>query len=95
MGIDWGKVGRSGKTLHPIRKAILEYIDKHGQGSPNAISEATNIPLGSVSYHVKVMKEYKEPWLVLAGTAQRRGALEHFYIPGPGCPLIEDEAEEV
>lgn len=93
MSIDWEAVGRSGKTLHPIRQAILEYLDKEGKGSPNQISEETGHPLGLVSYHMKVMLKYKEPWVATAGTRPRRGALEHFYKLASGAPMKDDEAE--
>lgn len=92
MPIDWDKVGRSGKTLHPTRKAILEYLDKEGKGSPNAISEECGIALGNVSYHMKAMRDYKVPWVLPAGTRTRRGALEHFYKLGPDAPM-QQEAE--
>lgn len=90
--IDYTKIGESGKSLHPTRKAILEYIDRFQKGSPNEIHEATGIELSNVSYHVKVMREYKKPWLISAGTAQRRGALEHYYRAGPAAPLSEAAA---
>ena len=93
MKIDWEKIGRSGKTLHATRKAALEYICAHGKGSPVQVSAECGEALGNVSYHMKAMREYKEPWLLPAGTRPRRGALEHFYKLGPGAPVIDDATE--
>jgi len=47
------------------------------EASPNELSEYLNTALGKVSYHVKVLKDFK--LIELVRTEPRRGAVEHFY----------------
>lgn len=47
------------------------------EASPNELSECLNTALGKVSYHVKVLKDFK--LIELVRTEPRRGAVEHFY----------------
>lgn len=47
------------------------------EASPSELSERLNIGLSKVSYHIKVLKDFK--LLELVRTEPRRGAVEHFY----------------
>lgn len=85
-GIDWATVGKL-LPPHELRKRILLKL-LEGQSSPNQLAAALDEPLSNVSYHVKALagtdpkakKPIREtPLVELVDTAQRRGALEHFY----------------
>lgn len=81
-GVDWSLLGRTG--MHPTRRGILAYLTENGIGSPNAISQHLDEPLGNVSYHMKQLfdpsNRDKQPSLIyLVKTEPRRGAVEHFY----------------
>lgn len=47
--------------------------------SPNKLSEYLDEGLSQVSYHIKVLKDYKIIHQV--ATRPRRGAVEHYYLP--------------
>lgn len=71
---------RMAKALaHPLRSRILHLIaEAPAQGvSPNEMTKATGEPLGNVSYHTKALLELG--LIDLSDTAQRRGAIEHYY----------------
>ncbi len=61
---------------HPIRVKILSILNEKA-ASPNELSELLNQGLSKVSYHVKVLKEYR--FIELVRAEPRRGAIEHFY----------------
>lgn len=63
---------------HPLRRRILRLLlDQGAQRSPVQMSKAITVPLGSASYHVRVLHRLHavEP----AGKKQVRGALQRFY----------------
>ena len=61
---------------HPTRvKAYVILTER--VASPNEISKATGLDVGHVSYHVGKLAELKV--IELVDTAQRRGAVEHYY----------------
>lgn len=62
---------------HPLRPRILQAVALRGESSPTEIAASLQEPLGSVSYHVRILRD--EGWLELVRTAPRRGAVEHFY----------------
>jgi DNA-binding transcriptional ArsR family regulator len=62
---------------HPMRPRILQVLMRLGEASPNEMSRELAAPLGSVSYHVRILRD--EGWLELVRTRSRRGAVEHFY----------------
>jgi predicted transcriptional regulator len=68
---------------HPLRMEILaSYIEYHGPIyagvlSPNELAQQLKQPLGNVAYHVRIL--HHAGILHLTRTAQRRGALEHYY----------------
>jgi DNA-binding transcriptional ArsR family regulator len=62
----------------PQRRRILRVLQDAGEArSPNEIAEVFGVPVGYVSYHVKVLKECGV--LALTDAQQKRGAVEHFY----------------
>lgn len=90
--IDYEKLGRSGKTLHPFRKLILEDIEREGSASPVAISERHKQKLGNISHHCKVMKGWG--WIRVDREIPRRGAMEHMYVLTDEAPMTKDPEEE-
>lgn len=68
---------RIAKALsHPMRARILKILNER-VASPNDISEAIDERLPNVSYHVRALLELGT--IELVDTAQRRGAIEHYY----------------
>jgi DNA-binding transcriptional ArsR family regulator len=68
---------RLAKALsHPMRAQILAILNER-VASPNEISEAIGERLPNVSYHVRALDELG--CIELVRTAQRRGAIEHYY----------------
>lgn len=61
---------------HPIRVAMLEKM-KRENWSPKQLSDELEMPIGNVSYHMRLLNDLGAVKLV--DTAQRRGATEHFY----------------
>src|SRR5215210_2263070 len=68
---------RLAKALsHPMRARILTILNER-VASPNEISEMIDERLPNVSYHVRTLLDLG--CLELVSTAQRRGAIEHYY----------------
>lgn len=66
---------------HPLRIQILEILSER-IASPNTLSMELETGLSHVAYHTRTLD--KCGCLELVGTAQRRGATEHFYKASPG-----------
>jgi DNA-binding transcriptional ArsR family regulator len=65
-------------TIAPQRRRILRTLHEVGEArSPNELAVASGVPIGRVSYHVKVLESCGA--VALTDTQQRRGAVEHFY----------------
>ncbi len=66
---------------HPLRRQILQAAEEaHAMGrlvSPSGLHKQLKAPMGSMSYHVQVLKA--EGALKLLDTVPRRGASEHLY----------------
>jgi DNA-binding transcriptional ArsR family regulator len=60
---------------HPIRVRALVLFEF--ESTPVALAEALDAPLGVVSYHVRMLRDYG--LVELTRTEPRRGALAHFY----------------
>jgi hypothetical protein len=86
--INYDLIGRA--LIHPAQAAILMYFAENGgQASPKELTEHIDAQLATVSYHVRLLAgldcgKQKSPYantplLKLADTAQRRGAVQHFY----------------
>jgi DNA-binding transcriptional ArsR family regulator len=68
---------RIAKALsHPMRARILGILDER-VASPNEIAEIIDERLPNVSYHVRALLDLG--CIELVDTAQRRGAIEHYY----------------
>lgn len=62
---------------HPTRRRILELLQERELASPVELAGDLEIPLGTVSYHVRKLEELG--FIELASRTQRRGAIEHHY----------------
>jgi DNA-binding transcriptional ArsR family regulator len=68
---------RIAKALsHPMRARILVILNER-VASPNEIAEVIDERLPNVSYHVRALLDLG--CIELVDTAQRRGAIEHYY----------------
>jgi DNA-binding transcriptional ArsR family regulator len=68
---------RLAKALsHPMRARILAILNER-VASPNEIAEMIGERLPNVSYHVRALHDLE--CIELVRTAQRRGAIEHYY----------------
>lgn len=72
---------------HPLRLRIVEAITDRGEASPVELARELGHPLGTVSHHTRVLRDLG--WIEVTRTAQRRGALEHFYR-ATRRPFIDD-----
>ena len=61
---------------HPLRVRILTVLNDR-MASPNELSKELEEGLSQVSYHVKVLRDFK--MIEMVKTEPRRGAVEHFY----------------
>ena len=62
---------------HPTRVRILELLQARELASPVELAGELEIPLGTVSYHVRRLEQLG--FIELATRTQRRGAIEHHY----------------
>ena len=68
---------RIAKALaHPLRARILQRLGERVL-SPGDLANELDAPLGVISYHVRMLREYE--CVELVRTEPRRGALQHFY----------------
>ena len=68
---------RIAKALaHPLRAQILQRLGER-EASPGELADEIGEPLGVVSYHVRMLREYR--CIELVRTVPRRGALQHYY----------------
>ena len=61
---------------HPLRHRLLALLDDR-TASPNELARELELPLGRVSYHIRLLADLGV--IELVRTEPRRGALEHFY----------------
>jgi DNA-binding transcriptional ArsR family regulator len=61
---------------HPLRHRLLGMLDGR-VASPNMLARELGLPLGRVSYHIRLLADLGA--IELVRTEPRRGALEHFY----------------
>jgi DNA-binding transcriptional ArsR family regulator len=62
---------------HPLRPQILQILSLRGEASPNEIAAELGVPLGTLSYHTRLLRD--AGWIELVREVPRRGAVEHFY----------------
>lgn len=65
---------------HPLRVQILEVLTERA-ASPNELVDVLEHPLGHIAYHSRVLE--KCGCIELVRTAQRRGAVEHYFQASP------------
>jgi hypothetical protein len=75
-----------GKALgHPIRlKALLQYKQTEELAADD-IAKAIGEPVSNVSYHMKVLRDCKPPFLLFTRDEAVRGALKKFYRLNPNA----------
>src|SRR6201992_2424931 len=73
---------------HPLRARILQRLGERVT-SPGDLALELGAPLGVVSYHVRMLREYD--CVELVRTEPRRGALQHFYRATARPNLDEDQ----
>jgi DNA-binding transcriptional ArsR family regulator len=61
---------------HPLRHRLLSMLDGR-TASPNELARELGMPLGRVSYHIRLLADLGA--IELVDTQPRRGALEHYY----------------
>src|SRR6188474_3780172 len=80
---------RIAKALaHPLRARILQRLGER-VASPGDLAIELGAPLGVVSYHVRMLRDYD--CVELVRTEPRRGALQHFYRATARPNLEEDQ----
>jgi DNA-binding transcriptional ArsR family regulator len=80
---------RIAKALaHPLRARILQRLGER-VASPGDLATELGAPLGVVSYHVRMLRDYD--CVELVRTEPRRGALQHFYRATARPSLDEDQ----
>jgi DNA-binding transcriptional ArsR family regulator len=62
---------------HPLRPRILQILQDRGEASPNEIAGELDVPLGTLSYHTRLLRD--AGWIELVREVPRRGAVEQFY----------------
>jgi DNA-binding transcriptional ArsR family regulator len=62
---------------HPLRPQILQILALRGEASPNEIASELDVPLGTLSYHTRLLRD--SGWIELVREVPRRGAVEHYY----------------
>lgn len=84
---------RIAKALaHPLRARILERLSERVL-SPGDLALELGAPLGVVSYHVRMLRDYS--CVELVRTEPRRGALQHFYRAVATSRLDADTLREL
>jgi len=80
---------RIAKALaHPLRARILQRLGER-VASPGELAVELEAPLGVVSYHVRMLRDYE--CVELVRTEPRRGALQHFYRATARPRLDQDQ----
>src|SRR5919201_2282773 len=80
---------RIAKALaHPLRARILQRLGER-VASPGDLAVELGAPLGVVSYHVRMLRDYD--CVELVRTEPRRGALQHFYKATARPQLDQDQ----
>ena len=77
---------------HPLRVEILQILNER-DGSPNELMNMLEMPLGNVAYHTRVLE--KCGCVELVRTAQRRGAVEHYFRAVPRSYIGHQEWRKV
>ena len=79
---------RIAKALaHPLRAQILQRLGER-VSSPGDLADELGAPLGVVSYHVRMLRDYH--CVELVRTEPVRGALQHFTAKGYSADAKDD-----
>jgi DNA-binding transcriptional ArsR family regulator len=78
---------------HPVRAAVLQYLNVHGTGSPGEIADALGEDLSNVSYHMRRL--VKLDCAELVSTKPVRGTVKHIYRPVHGHMVESGEWDEL
>ena len=62
---------------HSLRRSVLGLLMERTEASPNEMATELGASLGTVSYHVQILRELE--CIELVRTEPRRGAIEHYY----------------
>jgi DNA-binding transcriptional ArsR family regulator len=60
---------------HPVRLRALVLLEF--EASPTDLAEVLDVPLGLVSYHVRMLRDYG--LVAVTRTEHKRGAVKHYY----------------
>lgn len=63
--------------VHEVPVAIVRMLETERELSPKEMSDRLKLPLGRVSYHVRLLADRK--LITCTRVESRRGALEHYY----------------
>jgi DNA-binding transcriptional ArsR family regulator len=77
---------------HPVRLRVVLGMDSE-RASPTALASRLDVPLGTVSYHVRCLAALG--LLELVAARPRRGALEHVYRLTPRGHLLRRAALQI
>ncbi len=77
---------------HPVRVQILSSLEDR-VASPSRLAEEIGAPLGTVSYHVRILAGLG--LIELVDRKQRRGAIEHYYRARGPTRISESAWEKV
>lgn len=72
---------------HPLRAKML-YALQGRAGSPKELAAHFEVPLSNVAYHIQILRQLK--LIRLVKKAQRRGAIEHYYMVDPVISIDAD-----
>jgi len=77
---------------HPLRVRILQVLNER-DASPNELMTLLEAPLGNIAYHTRVLE--KCGCIEQVRTAQRRGAVEHYFRAVPRSYIGHQEWRKV
>ena len=77
---------------HPLRVEILQILNER-DASPNELVDLLEVPLGNIAYHTRVLERCG--CVELVRTAQRRGAVEHYFRAVPRSYIGHQEWRKV
>lgn len=72
---------------HPTRRKVLRILSRR-VASPSEMAAELRLPVGALSHHVRWLAAHD--CITLVRTAQRRGAVEHYYR-ATSHPVLTDE----
>src|SRR6201992_2518381 len=86
-GVETSEARIAKALAHPLRARIRQRLGER-VAAPSDLADELGAPLGVVSYHVRMLREYE--CIELVRTEPRRGALQHYYR-ATARPKLEDQ----